>query len=46
MKLRVKIADETFEVEVKDLTARPIIAEVTVKPLRFTLKSPLLLWMR
>ncbi len=28
MKLRVKIADETFEVEVKDLTARPIIAEV------------------
>ena len=28
MKLRVKIADETLEVEVKDLTARPIIAEV------------------
>lgn len=28
MKLRVKIENETFEVDVKDLTTRPIVAEV------------------
>jgi biotin carboxyl carrier protein len=28
MKLRVKIENETFEVDVKDLAARPIVAEV------------------